>query len=357
MSEATPAAASRAPLLASEAPLPAALSDHAYYPRADAARIVAALSICFLHTSGAVGARAGGQSAPQLALHDLSIWALPFFFAVAGYFHAAGSGVGGRSGSWLGRRLLRLAVPFLAFTALYRAWQLQHFHERYSWLLLRHDLIFGTAFAHLWFLPVLVWCCIIVWVVERTGSRGALLGPLVVSTGAAVAFVVISSLAPRGASYAYYLYRTPLFWLLFYVCGWWLARRRGEYAWLSADWPWLALAVGAACLVASRLPGPQQVVALYYIGAGLVGLAVAIVAVRRPGRRPGRLVSSLAAATLGFYLLHFFVLDLFLTYAPLSGWRYGTTLYQLAVYATVTLVTATVVLTARTWRPLRWVFG
>jgi len=345
-----------------------------------------------LHTSGAVGARIGGLSAPQLALHDLSIWALPFFLATAGYFHAAGAPAGGRPASWLGRRLARLAVPFLAFTALYRAYALHHFHERYSWFLLRHDLIYGTASAHLWFLPVLIWCSVIVWLVERTewnGARGALLG---VSAAGAVAYMVIAADAAPGAAYGYYLYRTPLFWLLFYVLGWELARRRGENAGqsggrpavrgaapadgrpaarvappapsaarfaerASAVWTWLALAAGAACLVASRLPGPAQVVALYYVGAGLAGVAAAALAVRRPGRRLGRLVRTLAAATLGFYLLHFFVLDLFLTYVPLSGWRYGSGLYELIAFAAVALVTAGVVVAARCWRPLRWVFG
>jgi hypothetical protein len=209
-----------------------------------------------LHTSGAVGARIGGLSAPQLALHDLSIWALPFFLATAGYFHAAGAPAGGRPASWLGRRLARLAVPFLAFTALYRAYALQHFHERYSWFLLRHDLIYGTASAHLWFLPVLIWCSVIVWLVERTewnGARGALLG---VSAAGAVAYIVIAADAAPGAAYGYYLYRTPLFWLLFYVLGWELARRRGENAGQSGGRPAVRGAAPADGRPAARVAGP-----------------------------------------------------------------------------------------------------
>ena len=145
----------------------------------------------------------GGLPAPQLVLHDLSIWALPFFFAAAGYFHAAGAAPEGRSGSWLGRRVVRLAVPFLAFTVLYRVWELRHFHQHYSGLLLRDDLVYGTASAHLWFLPVLISCSVIVWLVERSGSRAARAGLLVVATGAAVTFVLVTSLAPPGSGYAY----------------------------------------------------------------------------------------------------------------------------------------------------------
>lgn len=301
----------------------------------------------------------GGLSAAQLVLHDLSIWALPFFFAAAGYFHAAGAAPGGRPGAWLGRRVIRLAVPFLAFTVLYRAWELRHFHQRYSWLGLRHDLIYGTASAHLWFLPVLISCSVIVWLVERTDSRRARVGLLAAAVGAAVTFVVVSAFAPSGVSYAYYLYRTPLYWLVFYLLGWGFARRRNEESprRASALLPGFALGVGAACLAASRLPGPQQVVALYFVGAGLAGLAVAALALRRPGPRPGRLVGALAGAALGFYLLHFFVLDLFLTYVPLSAWRYGTALYEMAVFAMVTIVTAGIVVTARAWPPARWVLG
>jgi surface polysaccharide O-acyltransferase-like enzyme len=112
----------------------------------DALRCVAAVAIVLIHSTEAPATE---------RLSHVARFAVPFFFAVGGYF-AAGSGWGRRPwASYVARRVRRLYVPFLAWAAIYYAVRyIAHLAipgrpPPYTSV----NLLADSPTQHLWFLP------------------------------------------------------------------------------------------------------------------------------------------------------------------------------------------------------------
>ena len=152
-------------------------------------------------------------------------------------------------------------------------------------------------------------------------------------------------------------YRTPIFWLSFYIFGWAVGRHRLPQMFLRF-WPnVLGLAGGLLILVWSRVPEASGIPPLYFFGGGLAGSCAALLAVKRVGKRRVR-TEEVARSALGFYLLHYFVVWVLAVFVlPLSKWSYGATAYSAFVFAIASATAGIVVVTGRRSRVGRLVFG
>ena len=101
-------------------------------------------------------------------VEQVSYSALYFFFLVAGYFHGS---LGERGARWLGKRFVRLAVPYAVWSVVFIAWwNLYHFIR--GWPPYLPDPVRVVFFAGgtevLWSLPWLFTCAALAEVFVRT---------------------------------------------------------------------------------------------------------------------------------------------------------------------------------------------
>ncbi len=329
-----------------------------YFPGADAGRVAAALSICLLHVVSWVWFL-NGRSLPALllALRDLAIWGMPFFVALAGFFHRR-AGPRAATGAWLAARWRRLLPLFLLWSLVYGFVDVVQIHQPLDLHQLRLDLTLGDTAAHLWFLPVLLVCISVVWLADRLLSSRGLSRPVLwgVALAGAGVYLVLSALpATRGWTVGY-LYRTAALWLVVYVAGWEAGGDAGRARPAVRRACLAGIAAGAVLLVASRFPASPALTPLYYAGAVLAGTCGAVLACGRPGPRTPTL-DRLGRATLGFYLLHFLVLEEFLHFVRYAQWTQGVWSYVALAFGVTATLTGAIVLTARRWRVGRAVLG
>lgn len=120
-------------------------------PRLDAARIVAAYAIVWLHA-------VGGTSLERTAA--LGTWAVPFFVFAAVFLAAQTERR--RPDLSLARyiwdRFVRLYLPFLAWTGIYLVFKAAkvHFFPEQTTQTFGIGLLWGAGFWHLWFLPFIL---------------------------------------------------------------------------------------------------------------------------------------------------------------------------------------------------------
>lgn len=108
--------------------------------------------------------------------------ALFLFFAISGYFHGE---TGTRGWKWLGRRVLRLAVPYTIWSVFYLAWRNLPtlkggpiFAPR-----LWETVFFAGAHGILWSLAMLIYCAVIIELfVHNATQRRIALGVAVLAT-------------------------------------------------------------------------------------------------------------------------------------------------------------------------------
>jgi fucose 4-O-acetylase-like acetyltransferase len=124
----------------------------------DSLRTLGALAVVMLHVCS-VQLLQGGYDPTSTVVATLCGWAVPYFFFLSGYLHAATSR--GSSASWRLRRTARIALPYLAWSCVYvvattfAAYRSGSPLPTWSpWKL----LFFAQANTTLWFLPVVLYC-------------------------------------------------------------------------------------------------------------------------------------------------------------------------------------------------------
>ena len=318
--------------------------------------MAAALSIILLHVLAWYWYTLGNQlPIGLLTIRCLTEWSMPFFFAISGYLHGrAGEKAANRS--WLWRRFLRLLPVLVVWDAIYRVIYLAQ-GLPYGGKSLLKDLLFGSA-SHLWYLPVLLQCTIIVWLVTHRGHTHARnLRLLVLSSGVLCAvFCVAITATPYGSLAYYVLYRLPLYWLFFYALGCLLGQQtesvRSTIMPLALGLPGVALLIASAFL---GYPLDRFGAFTYFVGGALAGIAATLVSTSRRGR-PNLTISSLANAAFGIYLAHIAVLTVVLPVLfPLGPTNVA--LNALLSFCVVAFITFSIAVAAGYWRPTRLAFG
>ncbi|MDR3686340.1 MAG: acyltransferase [Coriobacteriia bacterium] len=204
-------------------------------PVIDGLKLVAAGGIVMVHI--AMSAHPG---ALRDFLEQVAYCALYFFFLVAGYFHGA---LGTRGPAWLGKRFVRLAVPYVVWSVVYLLWwEGFHYltHQPFFIPNLVRTVFFAGANEVLWSLPWLFACAVFAELFARTPfQRRALL----VATGVitlAVWFLVPNSALP---DYGIRQFIEGGRWLFVYVAG---MELRAAAKVPFGPRTWMALGIGSA---------------------------------------------------------------------------------------------------------------
>ncbi|HET6351092.1 MAG TPA: acyltransferase [Coriobacteriia bacterium] len=127
----------------------------------DGLKYFAACSIVLHHVAARTGTPLGNF------LVSAMVWALVFFFAVAGYLHGA---TGTRGAAWLKKRFVRLAIPYAFFSLVYLFIQQPAALARGNLVLpnIYRLVFFSGAHGIMWTLPVLFYCAVAAEVGART---------------------------------------------------------------------------------------------------------------------------------------------------------------------------------------------
>ncbi|MFD7748479.1 acyltransferase [Streptomyces sp. NPDC059698] len=295
-----------------EAVLP--VREHRY--DIDLIRLLCSVAVIGLHT-GSAFVNAVGRTAAQgpgaywagLTADSLGRFAVPLFFAIAGWVVLVGAPP--KDGARLRRRVVRIVVPLAVWTALYLVWgALRDTNDDPVRRLAPEALLASVRPAyHLWYLyaylPVVLVLGLVVLV--RAGKRPWGLGAVLVVLTAAPTLLgdlgeVFGRELPRfGWTFApYQLIYAVLGALLLAAPAGAFGRRR---------WPWsLLAAAGAAGVIAYQyevhyaIPYAHVLVAL-----SSLGVLASLHGVRVPERmRPA--LTRLSEASFGAYLVHVLVL-------------------------------------------------
>lgn len=133
----------------------------------DAMKFTAAAAIVLLHTANVSRGVHPEALAPALIV-PVTYAGLYFFFLVSGYFHGA---LGGRDAAWMRRRLIRLGVPYAAWSIIYLVWKEGPpllMGAELQWPDPIRLVFFAGAHDVLWSLPMLLYSAIIAQFVVRT---------------------------------------------------------------------------------------------------------------------------------------------------------------------------------------------
>jgi peptidoglycan/LPS O-acetylase OafA/YrhL len=275
-------------------------------PTLDGLKFVAASFIVLLHVAGTHGAT--NWTLLTAFTTSVTYVALYFFFGVSGYLHGT---LGKRGPQWLGRRILRLMVPYAVWNAIYFAW------ESYR------GMLFSPWLTHevLWSLPMLVVFAVLA---EATISTPPLRRGLLVLLG--IVAVATSLLAPiewQCSPWRQFLFGAR--WPFMYVVGMEIRalpqRALGATPWLAAGF--LAILTGLLGIVdTSPYPFPLYSVSAVVAYSGVTALL--LFAIRAGDRSFG--THSLrwgGPYLLGIYVSHYLWLELLvdlLPPGPFSAW-------------------------------------
>lgn len=120
----------------------------------DGLKYLAACALVLHHAAARTGDTLGSFLVAAM------VWALIFFFAVAGYFHGA---TGTRGRAWLGKRLVRLGVPYAFWSLIYLLIGQPGalLGEPLTLPNLYHTAFFAGAHGILWSLPMLFYSAVV----------------------------------------------------------------------------------------------------------------------------------------------------------------------------------------------------
>ena len=317
----------------------------------DLGRILAIVSVVGIHTFGyAATVPAVGETYARVMVMAVFRWSVPFLFLVSGYLHAI-KGEVAESTSWLWRRVYRLGVLYLAWSAIYRLISLAGTGRAYSLGQLRLDLMYGDAGSHLWFLGALIQITVLTWLARRYLREVDVMLPTALGL-----FTIQLGIAAFGAQLPGLLgeylvehwFGTPVFWWVFYLLGFSavngvVSRCKPRPAVLVA-----VIVAGALLAVARFTPlaqiGPALVRSVfssvsYHVGYSVVAVAAGLLAVRATWPST-RMLASLGGVALGVYLLHFYVLQRWIDVVAPERWGGLAPLWPVITVFVVAVVSA-----------------
>jgi surface polysaccharide O-acyltransferase-like enzyme len=243
-------------------------------------------------------------SAVELRIAEITRFAVPGFLAASGYLYAC-TGSASVAVTW--RRLHRILLPYLVASAAAQLFWLGFDGRAIAPRVLLEEIALASSFGPYYYVPIAALCVVLAPALSRLGAR-----PL--------AFAVVSALIAQWLCQAFlvlpmfWAVRNPLYWLGFFLAGWWLGTREpGATHWLVSRRVPIAVASGAAFVVTrllglglTELPAAKTLL-LLSVWCALSGILT--LGVGRSGEH--RMVRQLSDSTYTIYLFHlFFVIPL-----------------------------------------------
>lgn len=318
----------------------------------DAARIIAMLGILIIHAI----------ETPWLAKIDyIGTFGVPFYLFASLYFQARSfrEHPDRQIKAYIGARMKRLYLPFLAWTAIYLvARNLKHV------LLLHHPmlpmkpayLLAGTA-HHLWFLPMLVIVTILTGILGRFCSGNPRLRWIIIVSSSIIGSILAIVPRPEWFNYArgdnvYFLYQS---WktlpsvFLGLALAWWMAWQPRKLL--------INPAIGFAGLLMTTMMIGNQIVSGYSrMDRTLSGFGWLIVALADWRGAWVSILARFGKRAFGMYLSHVLFIEGIQAIAHASGYGISLGLDALSVVGSFIGAAVTTLLIARTPR-LRWLNG
>lgn len=317
-------------------------------------------SVDFFRVAGIVGVMAihtvpfenpaipfGTRLDPAVVIKGISMFAVPMFFVLAGFFWAAKfSDSQSMAGPTL-RMAGRLALLFVVWSLFYLlptdafvvpggthySWSRA---VRYKFHGILHDpfngLCQGTK-VHLWFLTGLLACLLI----SAAMLWRNMIGGLVVISILFYVFGLAGKAyidTPMGFYRNFNLRNGPFFGLIFFVTGYLLQRKGPRASWLR--WGLTLSAVGGLLqfveLYQLNAHYGTRMNQDYVVGTYFLGVGVALVALSDPPLFRARVVSSIGPLVLGIYAIHYAFVELL---RPLDRAFKGNALWDVTYMAAV----------------------
>lgn len=324
--------------------VPPVSSSRGRLPALDIARVAAVFSVVGIHALAPTSADTLGARALLDVARVLLWWSLPTLFMISGFLEGRRKGdhEGGRA---LGR-VRRLLPPYLVATVAYvvyaqakRSLGAQTTPEPLWDLTV--GLLTGSAASHLWFIPVLLESGVISWWARRVRlPRIALIAVALVLSLAFIGMQAVAGVAPEVLRT---LYRTPMYWLLFYVMGCYWGEG-GRAAPRFVAFGAIGLGVLTSALPVLLVGAPDVVVgAAEWVGPGILAVGIFLLATGWTRTATYRLVRQISDASLYVYLVHFALVDALLVLGEeLLGLRvgpgYGAAVWLLGYATSLTIV-------------------
>ena len=294
----------------------------------DAVRNGAILGVLLIHTCSWASSRTppDAQWIPLL-INTLCRWCVPFFLMISG---ALLLGKAEPAPVFYRKRLRRVAVPFLAWSAIYLAWD--HFYlldGGIVWREIPARFIRGAPKLHLWFISTLLTLYVFVPLLrgglQRLGRRWTAIAAasLLAIAGCAEAGWALTGAVTWKIPPQSVVFSDTLFFLGYFLLGWVikeLAFSDQARRWSGAVGALALAASGAGYLLVRHFASPLLAEGLFHNYLGfpviLTSAALLIWALRPPvGGTPGRfrrLLGNplLARLSFGIYLVHLLFLEL-----------------------------------------------
>ncbi len=294
----------------------------------DVIRIAAIVAVIAIHTTPfeQAGKTAYPGEQAYIIINQLARFAVPFFFAISGYFWGRRINTGTPVAAATLRTLKRLLLLYLAWCCFYLLpFSLQPFHDygvlgpvRVMFDRLKSfagqplTLLFEGTKEHLWFISALA-CSVAI-----SGlflSRGLFRTLLCLAAGLYVFGLLTHAYAasPLGIKFGFNTRDGPFFGTLLFVSGYWLSRCTPQRHWL---WTGLLLCSAGTLLHFAEIgfilrhyqvpPTAHD----FVTGTYFMGMGVTLMALSGHPLLSGRHLATLGKYTLGIYAIHLFFVDL-----------------------------------------------
>jgi surface polysaccharide O-acyltransferase-like enzyme len=238
-------------------------------------------------------------SAAELRIGELTRFAVPGFLAASGYLYACS---GSASAAVTGQRLRRILLPYLAASAAAQLFWLGFEGRPTEPRALLEQIALASSLGPYYYVPIAALCVVLAPALMRLSARS-------------LAFAASASLVVQWLCWAFlalpmfWALRNPLYWLGFFLAGWWLGTQQpGATRWLASHRAALCAASGAAFVV-TRVLGlgltdlsAAKTLLLLSVWCAL-GLLLTL-GVGRTGEH--RVVRLLSDSTYTIYLFHLF---------------------------------------------------
>lgn len=294
----------------------------------DAMRFIAIVSIIAIHThpfslpEGEVNA---WYHYLHLAINQIARFAVPFFFAISGYFY----GIKINKGACL---VLTTKKMFYRLIVLYAGWCFIYFMPYNLTLIGEHGILgpvkhaywdvtnairdpiaffFQGSKSHLWFLMSLILCIVITAVFIKMKAFTSL---IVVSLALYIIGVLAKAYSDTevGLDTDFNTRNGPFFGLLLFVTGYWLSFKRPTVQWFYLGG--VVFTIGmlmhfAEIFILMRWYGTSMLQDFVF-GTYFMGVGVTLIALSNHRMLSNDMFANLGRLTLGIYASHFIFIDL-----------------------------------------------